>query len=119
MNVLFDSNGYPDSPELERLTNFYGYPRDYVEKASSLFWKENTDYGRFVTDRGKVMYWFSVKSGGWSGHQTVVDIITSSFFHRAYWFQSERGGLHVYHIPGTDWDGYRGFWGNARIAEPV
>lgn len=119
MTVLFSSNGFPDQPALERLANFRGSPQDYVGYAQSLFWQENTDNGEYVDDRGHHMHYVNFRTGGWSGHDIVLDTIQRSLFHIAYWFRSERGGLHVYHIPGTDWLHNRGFWGSARSPEPV
>lgn len=119
MTILFDSNGYPDTGALDRLANFVGSPQDYAAYAQSLFWAENTDSGEFVDDHGHKMHWVNFKSGGWSGHDSVIDIIQGSLFQIAFWFRSERGGLHVYQVPGTDWLHNRGFWGTARRSEPV
>jgi hypothetical protein len=115
MHVLFDSNGFPDKSALERLNKFWGSPKDYLDLVRSLFWTENTDSGEFSGRYGRHMHWVSFKTGGWAGHQDVLDVVFRSLFHMAYWHSSERGGTTVYHVPGEDWEGNRGFWGGTEV----
>lgn len=42
---------------------------------------------------------YELATGGWSGCEQIIRQLRKSMFWIAYWHKTQRGGLHVFHVP--------------------
>ena len=93
----FDKEGSPSEETLQRLESwplpFEGL-LDFVEEV----W--NDTYGKMTWDEeGRL----ELVTGGWSGNESIILALQNNknYFWTHYWYQSQRGGLHVLDKPIT------------------
>lgn len=113
MSVNLDGDGYPTEAALVALDQFLGSPEDLAAHVRSMF--ENYGFALvedFVDEFGNVpTKRLTLVTGGWSGCEEVIDRLSRTLFHFAFWESSWRGGKHTYCVPSRMW-GDSGAWGN-------
>ncbi len=99
-----DKNGYPTRSEIELLKKHSGSiskstkydiddydPDKTIKHLEEIWWA--TDWG-FKRDGYKL----ELHTGGWSGNETIIEVLQHSLFWMFFWQRSERGG-HYYFEP--------------------
>jgi hypothetical protein len=84
-----DKHGYPTKKELNKL-KLLG---DNNFEAFILLLQELWQWDNCIKykTRGK-RFWLELHTGGWSGNESIINIIQETFFWFLYWQKSERGG---------------------------
>lgn len=90
-----DKQGYPTDEELEIIKHLDGKDFDAdVEKIQALWIYPESIYTTVEADLdGDDITVLNVSTGGWSGHEDVIDALQSNHLWWAlYWLESRRGG---------------------------
>ena len=102
-----DDDGYPTEDTLKRIvaweyTDCIGLAEfivsiwHYGEPWAQLSNKRKDDLGYDYRE-------LRLATGGWSGNETLISALDDNrMFTMLCWYYSQRGGLHVYHIPLTN-----------------
>lgn len=100
---LWDGDGYPTDEALDLITGFTGTHAELfalVEVVWRLYgWMriERTVDGREIA--------VVLVTGGWSGNESIIGALESSFFvQMRLWHSSTRGGRHEYRVPVGQWN---------------
>jgi len=105
-------NGYPTEQELDKLANFYGTPKDFVDYLDSIYQNGfgNVKDGTGIYGRpAKIV---ETATGGWSGceeidlviHRGIGEESGVGIFYMRYWESTHRGGLTRYTVPDDQWE---------------
>ena len=113
-----DEDGYPTEYALERMLDFEGTPRQFVDFVSSMWWMDLSSFKRDI-ETDEPCYRWSMATGGWSGNETIISEMQEAFFYMNFWSVSRRGGGFDFEIPldRIDERGFLGHW--KRWKEPV
>lgn len=102
-----DYHGYPTKEELEQVRK-YAYHQDFfgnkeismdINKLIELL-QEIWYYPDYVRRDGRNL---ELHTGGWSGNEEIIDVLTQSLFWLMYWQKSERGGHYYFELP-KEWE---------------
>jgi len=102
--VLVDKDGYPTQVALDRLTKLVSKTdwklervKEFVDYLKEIWWE--ADWGiEFKFDGNKWELW--LHTGGWSGNEEIMRVISKSMFWAVYWKVQKRGGH--YYFSNTD-----------------
>lgn len=103
-----DSYGYPTDEEKERLRTFTGTVREYMAYLKSIgnYWPDHDSWGWHEKDviykGGERVY--EISTGGWSGNEELIDIISEDMVYILYWEKHTRGGHYEFRIPFSQLD---------------
>jgi hypothetical protein len=90
-----DENGYPTDEELEAIEQ-YDICKDGVNGLLDMLeatWYYGHPY--FVREGEKL----ELHTGGWSGNESIIEVLQKNYFWFFYWTKSERGGHYYFEIP--------------------
>lgn len=94
------SDGYPDESELEAIRDFTGTPREFVEYIGSI-WRGGAGWDLTEKDAewGDRKEWVATfVTGGWSGCEDVIGVVSETAFSFSFHSLWKRGGLWEYRI---------------------
>jgi hypothetical protein len=100
-----DELDYPRTEDLNALAHFKGTPRGFFAVVRDL-WSDPARVREVpVADSiGSSAFEVTLVTGGWSGNESVAEVVCDSFAHVLWWRSSERGGLSVYRVPASLYD---------------
>ncbi len=92
---------YPTENELQKIANWDGTTShealELIEFLRSLWTFES--WGFCLT--GKKVLKLELHTGGWSGNESVIQVLQTNWFWMFYWQKSIRGGHYFFEIPVT------------------
>jgi hypothetical protein len=100
-------DGYPTDDELEKVKNWDGIhdPWGLIDFLESIWHWSNwgVEKKKSKTELLKrPCIKFYLHTGGWSGNESIIEVLRSNFFWRIFWVSSRRGGHYEFEIP-LDW----------------
>lgn len=102
--VLFDDHGYPTDEALEAIQNWRGTPQSLVDDVLlPMFATGGNGSVEACTGDDGPYEWVTLRTGGWSGCESVIETLQASAFGTLFWSDSHRGGLHHYKVPTHRW----------------
>lgn len=97
---------YPTQAEIERLLGFVGTPHEFVTYVNSIWHWDMISIQTGDDGYSETHPYLEVRmvTGGWSGNEEIIGTIEKTMFGFAFWWSSNRGGLHIYRVPEAQWD---------------
>ena len=101
---MSDRDGYPTTQEIEQLKIYCGHLRtkntkldidSFIDSLVELL-KEIWHYPDYIAGNGR---YFELHTGGWSGNEEIINVLSESMFWLMYWRKSEWGGHYYFELP--------------------
>lgn len=85
-----DADGYPDDDDLQKIKdwNIAQDPVGLIEFLRSIWWMPSWGFK-------KTRHKLELHTGGWSGNESIIEVLQGTPFWYIYWESSRRGG-HYY-----------------------
>jgi len=90
---MLDSKDYPTEEELNLLLEYGKKPIENREKVINLL-TSIWHLGNWGLIIGKNT--LELHTGGWSGNEQIIDVLSQTLFWKMYWRKSEAGGHHYF-----------------------
>ena len=103
-NELLDEDGYPtdDALEIVRLWH-WNDPRGWFDFIKSIWYFSSWGWHEGEADheykKGEKVYRYNISTAGWSGNESIIDIMQSTeMMWHLNWVSSRRGGHYVFEL---------------------
>jgi len=93
---MLDKDGYPDEKTLKKIESF-DISKDSVIDLISLL-EEHWIWASYIACKGKKIIRLELHTGGWSGHEDMINALQKSSFWICFWEKSIRGGHYYFRI---------------------
>lgn len=97
-------NEYPTKSQIKKIKKFKGTPEQFIDYIGSL-WNPTglIKIEDCVNDFGPPEKFVTLITGGWSGCELVVEVVSKTMFSLFFHSKWERGGLYEYRVPAIQW----------------
>jgi hypothetical protein len=99
-----DQDGYPTEETLKKITEWDWHDVNGLAEYIVATWHYGEPLAQLSDwrkdDIGAEYRELRLATGGWSGNESIIAALNdNTMFGMICWYLSQRGGLHIYHVP--------------------